>query len=58
MSLASWINPDPQVVGIFVQQRWFLSYHSPDHGIAVRLKEAIERKGSSVSSAATSLRTG
>ena len=25
-------------------QRWFLSYHSPDHAMAERLKAAIERK--------------
>jgi hypothetical protein len=31
-----------------VQQRWFLSYHSPDQVLATRLKEAIERKGGSV----------
>ena len=27
-----------------VQRRWFLSYHSPDHALAERLKAAIERK--------------
>jgi formylglycine-generating enzyme required for sulfatase activity len=28
-------------------QRWFLSYHSPDHALAERLKAAIERRDSS-----------
>ncbi|MCI0598445.1 MAG: TIR domain-containing protein, partial [Beijerinckiaceae bacterium] len=27
-----------------VQKRWFLSYHSPDHALAERLKAAIEAK--------------
>jgi hypothetical protein len=29
---------------MIVQQRWFLSYHSPDHALAERVKTAIERK--------------
>jgi len=29
---------------MIVQQRWFLSYHSPDHTLAERVKAAIERK--------------
>jgi len=29
---------------VIVQQRWFLSYHSPDHALAERVKAAIQRK--------------
>lgn len=43
---------------MLVEQRWFLSYHSPDQVIAARLKEAIERKGARVFFAPTSLRAG
>src|ERR1700738_861153 len=41
-------------------QRWFLSYHSPDHALAERLKAAIERADSSsrVFFAPTDLRAG
>jgi hypothetical protein len=40
--------------------RWFLSYHSPDQALAVRLKVAIERRdsGSRVFFAPTHLRAG
>jgi formylglycine-generating enzyme required for sulfatase activity len=40
--------------------RWFLSYHSPDHALAERLKAAIERKDSDsrVFFAPTHLRAG
>jgi hypothetical protein len=40
--------------------RWFLSYHTPDQGLAERLKAAIERKDptSSVFFAPSSLRAG
>jgi TIR domain len=40
--------------------RWFLSYHSPDHPLAERLKSAIERKDSAsrVFFAPTNLRAG
>jgi TIR domain len=41
-----------------MQQRWFLSYHSPDHALAARLKAAIERNGASVFFAPTSLKAG
>ena len=41
-------------------RRWFLSYHSPDHALAERLKTAIERKdaASRVFFAPTHLRAG
>jgi hypothetical protein len=41
-------------------RRWFLSYHSPDHELAERLKAAIERRdpGSRVFFAPTHLRAG
>ncbi len=41
-------------------RRWFLSYHSPDHALAERLKTAIERKDSAsrVFFAPTHLRAG
>jgi formylglycine-generating enzyme required for sulfatase activity len=41
-------------------QRWFLSYHSPDHALAERLKTAIERKdaASRVFFAPANLRAG
>src|SRR5215467_5802974 len=41
-------------------RRWFLSYHSPDQGLADRLKAAIERQDpeSSVFFAPTKLRAG
>jgi hypothetical protein len=41
-------------------QRWFLSYHSPDHAVAERLKAAIERKDSAsqVFFAPTGMRAG
>jgi formylglycine-generating enzyme required for sulfatase activity len=45
-------------VGMFVQQRWFLSYHSPDQVLATRLKEAIERQGGSVFCAPTNMKAG
>jgi len=40
--------------------RWFLSYHTPDQGLAERLKAAIERKDatSNVFFAPSSLRAG
>jgi hypothetical protein len=43
-----------------VQQRWFLSYHSPDHALAARLKAAIESRapGSRVFFAPITLRAG
>jgi formylglycine-generating enzyme required for sulfatase activity len=42
------------------QQRWFLSYHTPDEALATRLKAAIERKDptSRVFFAPTHLRAG
>ncbi|MGO9742818.1 MAG: SUMF1/EgtB/PvdO family nonheme iron enzyme, partial [Roseiarcus sp.] len=41
-------------------RRWFLSYHSPEHALAERLKSAIERKdaGARVFFAPVSLRAG
>jgi hypothetical protein len=41
-------------------QRWFLSYHSPDHAVAERLKAAIEQKdpASQVFFAPTGMRAG
>jgi hypothetical protein len=40
--------------------RWFLSYHSPDHALAERLRAAIERQDpqSYVFFAPAKLRTG
>jgi formylglycine-generating enzyme required for sulfatase activity len=41
-------------------RRWFLSYHSPDHALAERLKAALERKSADarVFFASSSLRAG
>jgi formylglycine-generating enzyme required for sulfatase activity len=38
------LNCDHRVEEVIVQQRWFLSYHSPDQALAERVKAAIERK--------------
>ncbi len=43
-----------------MQQRWFISYHSSEHGLAQRLRNGIERHdpNSSIFFAATSMRAG